>query len=299
MYYIEDKERKKVIELTENTKHENIYLINERPDDGFDKSNLTINQSTFSQMGFKKSQFKNSNLSHNIFMDCYFKDARMEQVSLVGSKFINCTFDNITLISCDFRYATFENCYIDFKDMLPNLPNLPSFHNVRWKMCTNLALECLKAGNSENYKLYFYEEKKASEKHYWEMFRKKESYYRRKYGAWDSLVGLFKYTASKFNKLFWGYGENIWQLVAMMLVTISVFTLFLYKTNFYENGNKVSQKLELGESLYISVCNFFTIGSGYTTTDTYSRILTACEGFVGMIIMGFFIAALFRFINRR
>jgi hypothetical protein len=299
MYYIEDKNRIKVDELEENKKYENIYFINERPDDKFNKSNLTINQSTLAHMGFKKSQIKNSNLSHNIFIDCYFKNTYMENVSLVGSKFVNCTFDSITLIACDFRYSTFENCYIDFKDMFPNLPNLPSYHNVRWKMCTNLALECLKAGNSENYKQYFYEEKKSSEKHYWEMFRKKEWYYRNKYGAWDSFIGLLKYVTSKINKLIWGYGENIWHLISMMLVTISIFTLLLNKTNFYENGNIISQKLKFGESLYISVCNFFTIDSGYTTTDTYSRILTAFEGFLGLILMGFFVAALFRFINRR
>lgn len=299
MYYIEDKERKKIEDVNDNTKFINIYLINERPDEAFNKRSLTINQSTFSQMGFKKSKINNSDLSHNIFINCYFKDAKFENVNLTGSKFINCTFDNIVLINCDFRYSTFKDCYITFKDMLPNLPNLPSFHNVRWRLCTNLALECLKNGDSENYKLYFYEEKKASEKHYWEMFVKKEAYYRKKYGSWDSLVGLFKFLTSKVNKFMWGYGENLWQLILVSIITMLTFTLLLFKNDFYENGNKFTQKLSLDESLYISICNFFTISSGYTTTNTYSRILTATEGIIGMILMGFFVAALFRFINRR
>jgi hypothetical protein len=299
VYYKEDKKKISVNDLKETELFNNILLINERPDKQFNMSNLTINQSTLAHLGFKESKFFNCNLSHNVFIDCYFKKTYFESVTFTGCKFINCIFD-AALINCDFRYATFENCFIEFKDMLPNLPNLPSYHNVRWKLCTNLALESLKAGNSDNYKEYFYEEKVSSEKHYWEMFRKRESYYRKKYGAWDSLFGLIRFITSKLNKIIWGYGENIWQLIRVMSYTIMLFTLLLFFTgDFYENGNAVSERLSFGESLFVSVCNFFTISSGYTTSDTISRVNTAAEGFVGMILMGFFVAALFRFINRR
>lgn len=301
MYYSEDKNKITVEELKDKKQFDNVLLINSRPDQDLDANNLVVTHSTFAHMGFKKSKLNGCNFSHNVFIDCYFKNAYFENIIFLGCKFINCTFDNITLVQCDFRYATFQNCYVDFKDMLPNLPNLPSFHNVRWKMCTNLALESLRAGSTEDYRKYFYEEKKSSEQHFWEMFRRKEKYYRnKKYGTWDSIEGLVKYSASKINKMIWGYGENIFQLIRVMLFTIIIFALFLFRSGeFYENGNGESRFLGLGESFYVSVCNFFTINSGFQTTSTFPRFLIALEGFIGMMLMGFFIAALFRYINRR
>lgn len=274
-------------------------FVDQRPDETFTPERLTINHSTFANVSFKKSKLRNCNLAHCVFIDCYFKYTYLENVIFTGCKFINCTFDNISLIECDFRYAVFENCFIEY-DLLFNC--LPSTANLRWKICTNLALESLRAGNSQEYRKYFFEEKRSSERHYMKMVLQRERYYKEHYDSVDRVFGLLKYIASKFSKVLWGYGEKISHLIFVIIIVIFCFSL-IYQSlgNVFKEANTSGEQrnLNLVESLYFSFCNFLTLTSDFTSSFIFVRILSVIEGALGLVLMGFFVAALFRFINRR
>lgn len=260
---------------------------------------VTINHSTFANMGFKEMKFSNCDFSFCVFIDCYFRKADFVNVNFTGCKFINCQFD-VSLLSCNFMYVTFWNCFIEFDIMYSNLPPM-EYSNIRWKLCTNLAMECLRQGNTEEYRKYFFEEKTSSESHFFAKFKQSTAFYKARYGRYDSIGGLIEYVLSKTNRYLWGYGEKIQTLFVVMSTILLSFMLF-YNTRglvFKELGQSKLQRLNLPESFYYSMCNFFTITSDFTTSDSIVRIATAVEGFLGMLMMGFFVAALFKYINRR
>lgn len=280
--------------LVELKKAENKIYANERPDKSWKSNNYIINNCTFAKIGFREASFLDDDLKFNIFIDCYFKKAYFENVNFTGSIFINCNFDEITLVNCIFDYCKFEDCIIQFKYIKESLSQRA---NIRWEICKNLSLQCLKLGLEADYRKYFFEEKKASERYYLKKFWHKgnEPYYR-KYNWVDQITGLRDYILSKVNKTLWGYGEKISRLVLNILVVIIGF-MFGYYANITSLHD--GTQMTLTKAFYMSLSNFFTVTCDYFSSETIYRVLSVIEGGVGIILMGFFVAALFRFINRR
>ena len=175
-------------------KQDGIILANQRIDSGWQSKNYKINNSTFAKMGFLNSKFSNDDMCFNVFLDCYFKRARFENVNFTGSLFMNCNFDEAVFINCVFDYCKFDGCFIKYNVLEQSLSNRP---NMRWELCKNLSLECLEMGYEEEYRKYYFAEKKASEQYYWKKFWHKgtEEYYR-KYNGLDRLSGLWNYAFS-------------------------------------------------------------------------------------------------------
>ena len=292
--YFENRNLVKINEINKKEKHENIILANERVDKEWKSKNYIINNSTFAKMGFREASFSNDNLMFNVFIDCYFKRARFEDVNLTGCIFINCNFDEITLINTTFDYCRFEGCFIQFKYLMPSLSSRP---NIRWEICKNMSLECLSLGHEDEYRKYYFEEKRASEQYYWKKFWHKgaESYYN-KYNGIDQLSGLGNYLISKLNKFLWGYGEKLSRLILNMIIVIILFAFGYY------NGIPdvaVGIKMNYKIAMYMSLSNFFTVSCDYIPSGITYKTFSVLEGGAGIILMGFFVAALFRYINRR
>ena len=204
--YFENRTLKKYEDIkAENTKQDSIVLANQRIDAEWQSKNYKINNSTFAKMGFLKSRFSNDDLCFNVFLDCYFKRTRFENVNFTGSVFINCNFDEAVFINCIFDYCKFDDCFIKYEDLVQSLSNRP---NIRWELCKNLSLECLELGYEDAFRKYYFAEKEASEQYYWKKFWHKgtEEYYR-KYNGIDRLSGLWNYILSKANKFLWGYNR--------------------------------------------------------------------------------------------
>jgi hypothetical protein len=280
------------------TKFDNKLFANERPDAKFIFENMTITNTTFAKMGFKGSKFTQMNLSFCVFIDCYFRQATFNNVIFNGCIFINCNFEKTIFVCCDFTYAKFKDCYVKFEDMVNNLPTK---ENLRWNLCKELSIECLHSGDSTEYRKYFFEEKRASEKYYIKkLIHPNNDLYYKKYNWVDGLNGLGNYILSKVNKYLWGYGEKLTRLIVNIILTIVIFSFL-----FYTQVNKMislSDKVHahgFWNSVYISSCNFFTVSSDYSSSSPIIRFISTAEGAIGIVLMGFFIAALFRFINRR
>ena len=62
-------------------------------------------------------------------------------------------------------------------------------------------------------------------------------------------------------------------------------------------GDNIS--MTWGIASYMSLSNFFTVTCDYSPNSIFYKTLSVAEGGVGIILMGFFVAALFRYINRR
>ena len=292
--YFQNREVKKTSDVKKTGKHENIILANERVDSSWKSEHYIINNSTFAKMGFSGSSFKNDDLRFNTFIDCYFRRATFEVVNFTGCKFINCNFDDVNILNCTFDYCTFESCFISYDLLKGSISTKP---NIRWGLCKNLSLESLALGYEDEFRKYYFAEKEASEEYYWKKFWHKgsETYYN-KYNEIDRLSGLINFILSKVNKCLWGYGERLSRLVGNIVMVIIGFTV-----GYYLLVKEVSAGVEMTwvRACYISLCNFFTVTCDYTPDGMLYKLLSVSEGGIGIILMGFSVAALFRYINRR
>lgn len=280
--------------IISNEKIEDKILANIRCDKNWTSKRFIIHNSTFAKMGFKQSKFIDDDLRFNVFIDCYFKQAIFEHVNFTGTIFINCNFDEITIINCIFDYCKFQNCYIPHRFFEKSFPQRA---NIKWELCKNISTECLKLNKIDEYRKYFFEEKKASEEYYLKKFwhNGNEIYYK-KYNFVDKITGLSNFLLSKLNNILWGYGEKISKLIFNITIIILIFSIIYYIDIGIINTHK---EMSFIRAIYISLCNFFTASCSYIYKLKTYKIFSIIENIIGNISMGFFIAALFRYINRR
>lgn len=297
--YISGRDPMDINDLQFIGKYSNKFFVNQRPDALLKAHNLEIKLSTFVNMGFSKSEFTYSKFTLCVFIDCYFRNAKLEMSDFTGCKFINCSFENAAIIDCKFDYAIFRGTTIEYKTMKYNLPK--ERFNLSRDICRNLALENLRKGDIKEYKSYYFTENAASEKHYWEKIRQKDKWYKDHYSYWDIIVGTIQLTISKFNKYLWGYGEKISYLVRNMFLFILLFGLFYWKIDVVYKmfDDQLLQPISFLDSMYLSICNMFTVSPAILSSDPMYRWLSGLEGAFGLISIGFFTAAIFRNINRR
>ncbi|MGG7195399.1 pentapeptide repeat-containing protein [Clostridium butyricum] len=297
--FVLGKHRYNICDLESNVEYIDKLFSNERPDSNFKKEKLDIQHSTFTNIGFREANIKNSNLSHNVFVSCYFKKSNIWNVNFTGCTFINCKFDDVDIEHSDFIYANFENCYIMY-DIMYN--NLPREFNLRENLCRNFSMECIKAGMDDDYKKYYFEERKAREKNYYEIFRLNTKPYYKDNNMYQKIIAFFKYMQSKVSKVLWGYGENIWQLICSMLFINMIYVIiymFFGESFSSQVDTDVNFKFNILNAIYFSISNFFTSSSGYYANNLSLRIIILSQYFVGVTFIGCFTAALYRNINRR
>lgn len=283
----------------DESEYQDYILANKRVDAKWDVKNKAFNNCTFSNLGLCGAKNKSVNFAHSVFIDCYFRKAKFDAVDFTGAVFINCNFEQAVFINCIFDYARFSGCFIAFDIMKANLPR--NMQNLNRDLCRNLGIECLKLGQDREYRKFYFEEKRANEKYYWHKatyFMAPSGSYYNKYSFWDSVDGLFHFILSKANKVLWGYGERLSRLIFNMIVTVSIFAVL------FRCGNIVSSGIQPKgwfECFYISLCNFITISpvSKYVLGTFYYEFLSVTEAVMGVVLMGFFVAAIFRYINRR
>ncbi len=276
---------------------ENKIFANDRFDDKV-HNKLIIKNSTFATMGFKDNSFKDCKFNYCTFINCYFRNAKFIDVEFIGCNFFDCNFEGTSYNNCDFRYAKFKDCFINYDDFKCCLPKE---ENIRRKLCMNLSIESLKSGLEGEYKKYYFEEMDATEKYNYEIFLRRQHYYKNKYSGWDAFLALIRIIIGKINKCLWGYGEKLITLVNNIFFILLIFSILycLFGEVFLFNGNDIPSKLSFFDSFYLSICKFTNISSDITSKVSYVRHFFIAEGVLGLILMGFFITALYRNINRR
>lgn len=280
-------------------KYTDVIFASYRWDSKGNIHDIVFDNCTFSKLGLRKSKFNHVNMAHSVFISCYFREASFSCCDFTGAIFIECNFDETVFTNCVFQYAEFKNCFIPYAAMKNNLPR--QRHNLTRDLCRNLGLEALHIGDDVNFRLYFFEEKRANEKYYHKKFyhsQTEDGGYYQKYNIWDACSGLFHFFMSKLNKYLWGYGENLKRLMANMIITVMAYWAVYQKMDISIG----SAKRAWYDGLYISLSNFFTMSliPNYSFPHpTAYEIASVTEAGLGVMMMGFFVAAVFRYINRR
>lgn len=275
---------------------ENKIFANERPDETWNKEHVIIRNCTFAKIGFKKSKFKLCDLSFCIFIDCYFKHTEFHQTKLTGCVFINCNFDDSQFFKCDFQYAKFTDCYIPFDNIRSNLPI--EQENLCADLCQNLAIQCSKAGDDINYKKYFFEKKKANERHQFrKVFHRSKSYYS-KYNFFERLEAAVLWIYSKIDCYIWGYGERLINFIFNSILIMCLFAL-IYSRRFTILNPNIEVSLKLFDYIKLSVYSFFSFNISQLEGLIYPQTAMNIEGIIGLLIFGLFLAGMFRNLTKR
>lgn len=286
-----------------NLRHVDIkdYIFsNEKLDDNGKIQDSTIKNSTFSEIGLKNSKISQCDFSFCVFIDCYFKNTEIKRVNFTGCKFINCIFSGskLTFENCDFKYAIFENCYIPYDKMKENLP--PEEENLRSALCRNLSIQCSLQGDYDNYKLYLFEDRKAGEVHeIRKLFHKTGSYYDKKFNFLEGIAGLFNFLRSKISKHLWGYGERMTTLVRNIILIIALFGILYFTIPNCIQIENHTTSISFPNAIFLSITSFFNVSSNVLFLGCWGKVLWITENVFGVILIGFFITALFKRINRK
>lgn len=272
------------------------YFVDEKIDKKYQLSHLTVNNSTFSNIGFKGTTAQQCDFSFCVFINCYFKWANLQQIKFQSCEFINCNFEHATFVGCNFQYAEFSGCFIPYAAMEANLPH--ERENINRTLCRTLSIQCVQLGEVEDYKLYLFEERNAAEIHeIRKLFHSSTSYYQ-KYSLWDGIEGLAYYLRSKISKYLWGYGEKMFVLLRNIALVILAYAVSYTPVIGKMLENPVADNNFLS-ALYLSTCTFFSGNIELLPQGAVWQLVLLSEHILGAILVGFFGAALFRQINRR
>ncbi len=265
--------------------------------DGFKIREKGVQRSRLTDCGFKDAELEDCSFNHSYFERCYFRKARFFKVSFVGCHFRDCRFDDAVFSECHFERAEFHNCSVTFSQLQSCLP---SFENVLREFARNLRVNAQNRGATEDSRAFLLEEIRASEIHYYKMaFAWNDPFYSKKYGRWeDRLLGLWRWSLSKTDRFFWGYGEVPSRVVWASAIIVAVFAM-IYWSMGVEFRNMANEPALL-EYIGLSAATFATMNYGDLVAVTRAgRLLTTVEACLGLLFFGFLAAAVYRKISRR
>jgi hypothetical protein len=100
-----------------------------------------------------------------------------------------------------------------------------------------------------------------------------------------------------FSYLFWAWGESPWRVVGWATLVIVSFACLYCTFGIRENG--ILQKYDLGNSLYLSIITFTTIGYGdYQPAGPLGKTLASIEGLLGIFFTGLFLVTFVKKFSR-
>lgn len=276
---------------------EKIDHKNNNADDATDLSHLVINNSTFSNIGFKRTKVLQCDFSFCVFINCYFKWADLQQVKFQSCEFINCNFEHASFVGCDFQYAEFSGCYIPYAAIKSNLPH--ERENINRSLCRTLSIQCLQLGAVDDYKQFLFEERNAGEIHaIRKLFHSSSTSYYNKYSFLDGIEGLLYYLRSKLSKFLWGYGERMGVLLRNIILVILAYAVYYLPSITAIVKDPISD-IDFLSAVYLSTCTFFSSQVDLFQLDSTLQLVILSEHIFGAVLVSFFCAALFRQINRR
>lgn len=267
---------------------------------------------------FYNCKFENCFFTFATFYDSYFEKCAFNNCDFIENcKFTNCEFLTSEFNNFYFPNNIFEDCKFNssfaLTDPSPKPSNVDWTNNFENKHLQDFFISVKDAyaaggANDKQWK-YFYKAKQAQTRY-------------------NSKNKFKKYVNLIFNEILIGYGERPFNCLIISIILIFIFA-FLYTftglgftfydingdaqvqiinynidfVNFFKEINNITyiKKLifDFGNFLYFSVATFTTVGYGdITPINPWGKILTGIEMFLGVTLVGAWVATFFRKIIR-
>ena len=242
--------------------------------------------------------FKGGVMRHCRLEFCNLRNAAFERVDFTGTLFLNCDLRRTTFNSCTLWYASFDKCFVNYDAILVSAPTET---NLRHQFLRSLRLNAVSVGDKIWADKLLHLELSAERDELTNIVLRSTDYYRRKYSKPEQLWAAGMLALHVVNDLFWGHGFNLKRLAVSGLVTLAIFAGVCWRSpaQYMVGNDPAIRGLSLAEAAYYSVVSFATGGFGdIMPGNSFARFVTATEGLVGIIFLGFFTAAVYRRYSR-
>jgi len=275
--------------------------VADRSFDGASFRNLTVRFADYSGCGFLRRHFDGAKVAHSRFTDCYFREADFTDAEFTNCVFVDCNFDYAVFVRTRLPHSQFQNCSMTFEQLRQCL----ALHddNLRWEVARNLKVNAINRGMSDDARSFLLVELRASERHNrLKGWPPAGSWQQRKYSdPVDRRAGRARWAALVLGRLFWGHGESPLLVASFAGIAALVFAALFYVlpgvfiSNLSTNGHpNVLDYVGFSVATLVSA----TYGNALSSSQL-TRILATVEAALGLMLLGFFVSALFRRVSRR
>lgn len=260
--------------------------------------NINLENYVLRNLSLKECKFENCLIKYSRICEySYLRHASFKNVDFTGTLFENVNLEKAKFEKCKLYYVKFENCIIDYKEILKSKPDKP---NLAISLLKSLYKNELQQGNEQNadeillllkqeeinlYCRYFGCQKKDSKKEEWE----KTNYYEKemkRLGLSKSKV-LRLLIISILSGIVWGHGIKIGNIVQTMMFLIYAFAVIYL--NIIPNQN-------LCDCLFLSV-KCWILNNEYSGSN-FVNLLMIIENFFGIMSIALFTSALYRKVEK-
>ena len=243
----------------------------------------------FVRLGAKEKKLVNVDFKYSTFESCYMRDCTFDSCDFTGCKFVGTNFSGSTFIGCKFDYSSFERTLIS-DEILSS--GCPSTENLIAKFARTLRLNFQQIGDSEAVNKAMSLELKATGIHLKKAWRSSESYYRKKYSGWKRAEMLTKWIRFRFLDLIWGNGERASRLAVTVL-------LIMLAMSFIDVGIDKTKSPWLVMSYVRAIRQSPQIFLGVVSPRDYSSWYLTIILFTRLVAFGLFLSIVIKRLNRR
>jgi hypothetical protein len=241
----------------------------------------------FIRLVSKGHRFTKIDFRYSTFDACYLRNCVFDDCDFTGCRFVSTSLHGSSFAGCKFDYATFERTDID-DDVLDS--GCPGTENLTMRFARSLRVNYQQLGNADAANKAIAVELHATGVHLEKSWRSKESYYRRKYSGLRRVGQFARWLEFKGLDWIWGNGESISKLlraVVFVIVLIAVIDVIAF-------GNP-SFVASYGRALLTAP----SVLLGVEAPAYYPKLYLATIVFVRLVLCGFFMAILIKRFNRR
>lgn len=250
-------------------------------------SGATFSNWLFIRLVAKSRRFAKVDFRYTTFDACYLRGCVFDECDFTGCRFVSSNLHGSSFSGCKFDYATFEKTEIDV-DVLSS--GCPATENQTMRFARSLRVNYQQLGDAEAVNKAIAVELQATGVHLKKSWRSKESYYRKKYAGLRRAAQFLRWFQFKALDLIWGNGESVWKL--LRAVTFVIVMIALIDVIVFGNPSLVAN---YGRALVAAP----SILLGIDAPESYPRLYLAVIVFTRLVLFGFFMAILIKRFNRR
>lgn len=182
-------------------------------------SEQSLTDHVFQRVSGKKILFTNVDFRYSTFESCYLRSCKFVSCNFTGCRFIGTNLRGSTFSGCDFEYAVFERTMID-ADVLDSSP--PPRENEKLIFARTLRTNYQALGDSDAANKAILVELDATRVHLSKAWKSPDLYYRSKYAGLERFFALLRWLRFVAGDAIWGNGERPSRLIrtAILLVVL-------------------------------------------------------------------------------
>lgn len=182
-------------------------------------SEQSLTDHVFQRVSGKQILFTNVDFRYSTFDSCYLRSCTFVSCNFIGCRFIATNLRGSTFSGCDFEYAVFERTFID-ADVLDSSP--PPRENEKLIFARTLRTNYQALGDSDAVNKAILVELDATRVHRSKAWKSSEPYYRGKYAGLERFFAFLRWLRFVAGDTLWGNGERPVRLIRTAIVIVGL-----------------------------------------------------------------------------